>query len=499
MDPTTALNALTKLIEHYPDMDTDTVKDVQHACDHDPVKAYDMLCQLVMPSVPSSTTATLEHTSGGNGDHDHRTATVNVHEYDDDDNDNDYHHRVANSNRGHSSAAAADDDDTDSETDIDASDIATQQQHQHTTATGPPVLQGAWARESMGRKYRVDELCARYAWVERRVMTSLMEKYHDCVELVEGDILQMYPIDEPGQYATPGQLLQHQLQQHHANDTNSNNNNNDWTYLKPTTPTTITAVSPNNNNAATTFSGPGGVGGDEIVYQCDASIVALRNDVWKHRQRSHDLNILAAQTRKPAITAQAKRETLQMAALSDRLVHALEHTVEYQRGLPLDLHGLTRDEAIALVDRRIDKTMLQHSSSSSSTTTHVAHTRRFTFITGKGHHSINGMPVLRPALERHLEKRRVPFTSSAEDGVVSMSVNPTVQYPYDAVQANRTRCDDRDGTGTGFGARITAVGTVTAAAAKAAAAGVASTAGASASVAGPGLQQCHTRMRRHPG
>lgn len=156
-----------------------------------------------------------------------------------------------------------------------------------------------------------------------------------------------------------------------------------------------------------------------------AVIRALRQQVWDKREVAFRANALAAQTRKPNLMADSRKKNDQLRKLSAYLLERIRATVEYQAG-SIDLHGLTKDEAIQLVDWKLaESSSSPHHHYSSSIHQDIGAAanakvhRRFHVITGKGNNSVNGQAVLGPALERHLTAKGVSF-SSCHDGIISV-------------------------------------------------------------------------------
>ena len=52
-------------------------------------------------------------------------------------------------------------------------------------------------------------MCHRYQWLSKSVAHDLFEKHNDVTDLVEADVLQMFPIDEPSSFATPVSFINH--------------------------------------------------------------------------------------------------------------------------------------------------------------------------------------------------------------------------------------------------------------------------------------------------
>lgn len=227
----------------------------------------------------------------------------------------------------------------------------------------------------------------RYPWISRTVIIDLFHKYQNCLELVENDILTMFPIDEP-QAFTP---YNHSISTNH-----------------PAMPSHRAPVPPPKQSRLVAEvlrqRAVEEIERDAIPFQQSPiiSMDSLRNQVWHARTSLNSLKLLANQTRNPTHIQNAKLQQQQLKTLSQTLLSRIRQSKHFHEGL-IDLHGLTKEEALQLVVSK-----LQHPSK-----------KRFRLITGKGIHSQNGHAVLKPALEKFFTTHHISYTHF-EDGIISV-------------------------------------------------------------------------------
>lgn len=361
MDQTTALNALSKLLTQYPDISTAVVADILDACDQNPVRAYDTLCDMVIPSQVQDYDDVAVETAA------ERPAIVKTHA------------RKTSPPRVWRPITYA----------STTPHLATQ--NNAVSFVGPPLLKGAWANANMGRRYRVEQLCEKYEWLDAKVANDLFEKYGDCIELVENDVLEMFPVDEPSVFATVNPAPTPQLPSNTANPPQGHSSSNLENIV---TKTSRSNTEKELRQVAQVIP---------EVSMFSPAMKELRQKVWEKRIVALRINALAQQTRKPNIIADARKKTDELYELSAYFLERIRQSREYRSGC-IDLHGLTRDESIQLVDWKLNEPNRQ----------------RFRLITGKGNNSLNGQAVLRPALERYLRGCRVTF-SSCQDGIITVT------------------------------------------------------------------------------
>lgn len=128
----------------------------------------------------------------------------------------------------------------------------------------------------------------------------------------------------------------------------------------------------------------------------------MRKRLWDTREMRGNMHNLASQTRSAEHLARAKEMDEELEGLSTEFLGKIRQSVEYQNGV-VDVHGLTKDEAIKIVEWKLQE----------------GGRKRFRLITGKGNHSRNYQAVLRPALEKHFTSTGVSFTQ-VHDGVLSV-------------------------------------------------------------------------------
>lgn len=134
-----------------------------------------------------------------------------------------------------------------------------------------------------------------------------------------------------------------------------------------------------------------------------SSMETLRQQLWDARSERAHIQQLANSTRKPSHIAEAKQKDRQLKRLSAYLLERIRNSEQYRNDC-IDLHGLTKDEAITLVDWKLED----------------ACGRKFRIITGRGTHSHNGRAVLRPALEKHFRSLGISFSQYA-DGIMTVT------------------------------------------------------------------------------
>lgn len=349
-----SLIAFSELVAQYPDLSMSIVADVLQACDQDTDRAYTMLCEMVIPPETQNSPA-----SKPTQDTSQRTPMTK------------------SPPRAPRAVRYAFDPPPTTQTDSVPTVCA--------AVPSPPM--GAWAKKSMGCRYRVDEMCDRYPWASRKVVEALFEQYGECIELVETELLHMFPIDEPIAF-------------------NGGDGTDDAQRMRPkrgmangTAKRQVIAESLR-KQAADEIRRSGA--SDASISMTSRSMLTLRRELWEIRAERGRLLNLAAQTRKTAHVAEARKKDDELNRLSACLLQRIRESDEYRDG-QIDLHGLTKDEAIQLVEWKLGD----------------GNGKRFRVVTGKGIHSQNGQAVLRPALEKFFRARGVSC-SRIEEGVMSV-------------------------------------------------------------------------------
>lgn len=386
-----SLTRLTDLVESHPDLDASVVQDILNECNQDHTKAYEMLCEMVIP--PDREEQTPDSQRQPTGTRPKQTIPQAVHfagagvsatgrpEYDS-------IFQSSSREQGFQSSATEYIPDVNPEFEVLPRPAST------------PVLQGAWAQKSMGRKYRVDDLCSKYEWISRSVVDGLFDKYGDCMELVEADILQMFPIDEPQAFG--GGRDRQQIQ----NGKNAGAPAHTWSNIH-----LQSRGSPHHNRQKAIAESLRQQAAEEIhrdsqsaetISLSSKGMAVLRAELWETRVTRMRLQQLANQTRKATHMANAKAKDAELRRLSAFFLDRMRKSEEYKNGV-IDLHGLTKEESLQLVEWK-----LQDSGG-----------RRFRVITGKGIHSNNGQAVLRPALEKYFRGKGISVSACA-DGVLSV-------------------------------------------------------------------------------
>lgn len=368
-DDASSVQPFGDLLSNFPDLTMPIVADVLDSCNYDYEKAYSILCEMVIPPdsaapKPASPSASSHYASSP-------------------DSSGDYPAPILTPAKSPLNGKAA-------------------QAEKHPSAAATPAPQGAWARKPMARRYRVDAMCARYEWIARSVVEDLFEKYQDCVELVETEILHMFPIDQPEAYGGG--------QTHPVHESTSRDFTPQYAATRAVRGTTRDSrSSPHRQAIAESLRKQDAdqmrrdALSSETISQSSKRMDNLRRQLWETREDRMRLQQLANQTRKPTHIALAKDKDAQLRHLSALFLERMRRSEEYRNGV-IDLHGLTKEEAIQLIDWKLQD----------------AGRRRFRVITGKGIHSQNGQAVLRPALEKYFRSKGISF-SMYGDAVISVT------------------------------------------------------------------------------
>lgn len=383
-----SLTGLADLIKNYPDLDMTLVADVLEECNQDCSKAYEILCEMVIP--PDAA----EHVEGSTDieTQPERTGPKLV---------------AAPETVRYAYTGGSDDGCPEYGPIFQSSPIATSAPEVSPVSDSfprsarTPTLQGAWAQKSMGRKYRVDEMCTRYEWISRSVVEDLFNKYQDCVELVETDILHMFPVDEPEAFGG-GRDPRESLTGNSSTGSPSNEQNDRQNPNNPSRhQSRRKAIAESLRQQAAEEIHRDSLSA-ESIYLSSKGMTSLRTELWETRVTRMRLQQLANHTRKATHIASAKEKDAELRRLSAFFLDRMRRSEEYKNGI-IDLHGLTKEESLQLVEWK-----LQDSGR-----------HRFKVITGKGMHSHNGQAVLRPALEKYFRTNGISFSMCA-DGVMSI-------------------------------------------------------------------------------
>ncbi|PXF46489.1 hypothetical protein BWQ96_03724 [Gracilariopsis chorda] len=347
------VTALNDLVANYPDITLQVVHDVLQACDNDHKRAYETICEMLIPP-----------DSPPNPPHQAR-------------------HQPKQTPHPPPSNAIT---------------FATPPKPTHTTSapSNPTALpqprapQGVWAtNNTIARRYQTDHLHGKYQWMPRAQIQRLLNTYHGCLELVEEHILAMFPIDQPQAFGAGQQ----------PNPTSTTNTNpSSAPAAAPPTRRQAVAESLRQKDAAELNS-------NSLTGATPSStseLLRLRHKLWEQRALLSNTTILASHTRKTEHRERAKQIDHNVKRLSETLLDLIRRSDEYRNGV-IDLHGLTKEEAIQLVEWKLVDSAR----------------RRFRVITGKGIHSHREQAVLRPALEKHFRSKGISFTRY-EDGVLSV-------------------------------------------------------------------------------
>lgn len=385
-DEINSLENLMKLISQYPDLSNSIIADVLQQCQQDHHKAYEVICEMVIPPDASATALSTSPTAeppsqDGPVAPTRKDAGVPV------DVRYAYPHGTEAISEFHADLLS---------TAPQAYCVNSEGEAQGTPSASPnAALRGAWARKSMGRTYRVDQLCKRYQWLERSTIEVLCEKYGDCCELVENDILAMYPVDQPEAF----------------------NGGEDPPFSAPRVPSiagtslqgsTAPQQSPHQRAIAESLrqQDAAQIQQDSLTQErislSSRNMATLRQELWDVRQTRMRMQQLANQTRKPIHVTQAKNKDNELQRLSASFLARMRRSEEYRNGC-IDLHGLTKEEALQLIVWKLED----------------SGSRRFRVITGRGTHSLNGQAVLRPALERYFRSKGISF-SMVGDGIMNV-------------------------------------------------------------------------------
>lgn len=239
-------------------------------------------------------------------------------------------------------------------------------------------LQGAWIR-NIGHQIRIESMCKKYAWMPQSEVKDLFEKNFGCVDLVEQDILKKFPIDEPQAF---------------RDHTTPNDEQRPHQCSKQTSDATV-----NSWQTASEANRPKQLQVDPDILQ---DMFAARERLWNTREEYSRLQTISSQTGNSVHADAASKKGAELTQLSEEYLAAIRASDSYRHGV-IDLHGLTREEAIKLV---------QHILTERSST-------KFRLITGRGSHSHGHRGVLGPALEKYFRDNGVAFTQS--DGVLTVT------------------------------------------------------------------------------
>lgn len=365
MDDTQAAIAMAQLVAKYPEISMTTVADVLQACDQDPVRAYETICEMIIPPDHETSTDVTTH-SQTTVSTDTTTTTFTSPLY-----------PPTSSIKSSPPRAPR--------------EVTYAMVQPSPLSPAPrsvaPEPRGAWASANMGRRYRVDELCKCYTWLSRSIAEALFEKYGDCLELVETEVLSMFPVDEPAAFAgDDGNQSSQPLSQVPRSRSPDAAASRVADALRERDEDELRRVARAHNSTS----------------MSSRSMHQLRCELWEKRKMLTRFNALASQTRQTKHINQARELSEELSKLSAYLLDRIQQSEEYRDGC-LDLHGLTKDEAIELVCAKLND----------------GPKRRFRVITGKGIHSQNGQAVLRPALEKYLQRRGVKY-SHYEQGIISV-------------------------------------------------------------------------------
>ncbi|CDF35524.1 unnamed protein product [Chondrus crispus] len=393
--------SLASLVKQHPDL-TPLVADILDVCRQDNDKAYEMLCEMVIPSEPAQNnqgSAAFAYSSPLKP-----TQTVSAEQVE----ERPEYTSIFQSSYSQISFESPSDapapksslDDSSSKDNAlpeNNTSFKNTLSFQHSPrASSQPMLQGAWAQKSMGRTFRVDDLCDKYEWISRNAVEGLLDKYDDCLELVETDILEMFPIDEPQAFGGG----------HNMNDNKHGPMSQSKTYAQNATAKRGTPDRRQLRQKAIADSlrqqAIDQIQQDSQISQSisvsSSGMNSLRAELWDTRVNRMQWQQLANQTRKPSHIANAKAQDAELQRLSTDLLHRMRKSEEYKKGV-IDLHGLTKEEALQLVEWKLRD----------------SGRRRFKLITGKGTHSHNGHAVLRPALERYFRTKGITVSVVGDD------------------------------------------------------------------------------------
>lgn len=390
-EDTASTSALRDLVAKYPDFNMTLVSEVLAQCGHNPRRAYEILCEMVIPPETAE-----ENCQPKDSSH------VPAEDADRSDNLDQAPKTVTPPPNVHYTPSDSTPFPPEFEGlyQVSRPEVASSELNVSSDRVPQPspirAPQGAWAGKTMGRTYRVDAMCARYRWLPRTAVEGLFEKYGDCVELVENDILQMFPVDEPqafgggegpaiGSGPVPGRSNSRISPSHQGGGT-SQQQRAMAEALRQQAAVEIQrdALRP------------------EAISSSSKGMSRLRRELWEARETRMRMQQLANQTRKAAHIAQAREKDLELRRLSEFFLARMRQSQEYKGGC-IDLHGLTKEEALKLVEWKLED----------------SGRRRFRVITGRGMHSHNGQAVLRPALEKYFRSEGISF-SMYEDGIMSV-------------------------------------------------------------------------------
>ena len=253
---------------------------------------------------------------------------------------------------------------------------------QGPTPVNPTPPRGAWAQKTYAHSFRVDKLCNSYQWAKRDIIENLFEAYGGCEQLVEEQLITMFQVDEPIAFA------------YLPNDKTNNSNRVD--YKRQQQSQAMRVKVENELRLEASKGGPAPLSSEELDHN--------RRELWEKREYRQRLQTLASQTRKPEHFIAVREQDERLHQLSQNYLQALRQSDDFRSGY-LDVHGLTKEEAIQLVEWKLQETG----------------SKRFRVITGRGTHSHLGQAVLKPALEKYLRLKGISC-SPFEDGI--LTINP---------------------------------------------------------------------------
>ena len=280
-----------------------------------------------------------------------------------------------------------------------------------------PALCGAWATGNIVRRYRAEKRCTRFTRLSPQQAEHHLNKREGCDDLVDAHIFDRLPLVKPSASACGGAFSHH----HQRDQCDKNPSHGS---IRRTTKVFPADVATSSETVIT--SSIGKPTKKKEAPESLQSIKQLRRDVWSKREELTQANNLSRKTGNKRNDSNVKRLRREVDTLSAHLLDRIRSSKEFRHGF-FDLHGLTRKEAVEIVESKLN----------------TSGDQPFQVITGKGLHSKNGIPVLIPALEKYLKSRGVK--STYHDGV--MSVIPTTPVTVPA-EGNKRRRKHKQGPNT---------------------------------------------------
>jgi Smr domain len=131
-------------------------------------------------------------------------------------------------------------------------------------------------------------------------------------------------------------------------------------------------------------------------------IDGLRSDLDSFTRERECNQALYGRTRKSKFAQEAKRLDADVRQAWTKLLAAIRNSPSFRAG-DVDMHGLTAEQAIEVVDAKLSE---------------GGGVGKIRFITGRGNNSSGGRSILRPRVENHLSMLGIPYSVDDTGGVL---------------------------------------------------------------------------------